>query len=329
MVASTAIRSTWLVGAFLVCAVTARRSLSIPANAQRGATGTGRRRRQAAWDSKILRELRGGSDYGGYDGGNYRYNDPGDDDDEDAYGRQPPSSQQGSYGDFDGRNDPADRSKRSPGNDYYDGDYYDDRGSSRGDRRRQGNAAAAASNVLKSMPGIIRNGDRRIGLALLGSGTIVTMAGVALFFQKTLMRLGNLLVIAGIPMTIGPSRTVGYFVRPEKFRATACLAFGIFLVFVGWPIFGIAFEVFGLLNLFGNMFPMVMAIAKNMPVIGPLLSGGARGNNNRSNGRRRPADDDYYYDDQQGDRGSSRGYYDDQPSSHGYEDQDGDAGSYY
>jgi hypothetical protein len=174
---------------------------------------------------------------------------------------------------------------------YYDDDepdeYYDDY-KKRSNQRRKGPA------FLSNMPSVIKNGDRRIGFGLLGSGSIITMLGISLFFNKTLMRLGNLLFIAGVPMTLGPSRTLGYFVKPEKFRATGCLALGIFLVFIGMPVFGIILEAFGILNLFGNLFPFVWAVAKNMPGIGPLLSGG----NNRK--RREPKRDEYSYEDDYG-----------------------------
>lgn len=161
----------------------------------------------------------------------------------------------------------------------------------------------------------IRNGDRRLGGALLGLGAVFTALGVSLFFNKTLMRLGNLMFIAGVPVTIGPSRTAGYFMKPEKIRATGCLAAGIFLVFVGWPIFGIALEVFGLLNLFGNMFPMFWAIFKNLPIVSSLRSnsGGQRQSYSYDRERDRDYRDDPYEDDR-------RGY-----SDRGYDDKD----SYY
>jgi hypothetical protein len=163
----------------------------------------------------------------------------------------------------------------------------------------------------------IQNGDRRIGLVLLSAGLTFTLLGISLFFNKMLMRLGNLLFIAGVPMTIGPGRTAGYFFQPKKARATACLAFGIFLVFIGQPIFGIALEIFGLLNLFGNMFPFLVAILKQMPVIGPMLNNASTRSNNRDRGsdRYNDRDRDRYYDDRQ--------YYDD-PG-----DQDGNSQGYY
>jgi hypothetical protein len=129
------------------------------------------------------------------------------------------------------------------------------------------------------------------------------MLGISLFFNKALMRLGNLLFMAGVPMTIGPGRTAGYFLQPKKARATGCLALGIVLVFFGHPVIGIALEAFGLMNLFGNMFPFAMVILKQMPIIGPLLSRKPKPSENNQDRGRGYQDDRDYYDDRQ--------YYDD------------------
>ncbi len=130
-------------------------------------------------------------------------------------------------------------------------------------------------------------------------------------------------------MTLGPGRTMGYFLQPKKARATGCLIAGITLVFIGWPIFGIILEVFGLLNLFGNMFPMAMMIIKQMPVIGPLLKGNAGKKNDSNNDRgygggRDRYDDDDRYDDRYGGDDS---YYNDY-NDRGYPDDD-DRNRYY
>jgi Na+/proline symporter len=136
----------------------------------------------------------------------------------------------------------------------------------------------------------------------LGLGAVFTIMGVSLFFNKSLMRLGNLMFIAGVPTTIGPSRTAGYFLRPEKMRAPACLCLGIFLVFVGWPIFGMALEVFGILNLFGNMFPMFWVVFKNLPIVSSITKSsgsGRRPTYSYNRERERDYRDDPYADDRQ------------------------------
>ena len=155
--------------------------------------------------------------------------------------------------------------------------------------------SGSGSNVFSSIPRILKYGDRKIGLAMLTAGLAVTALGFTLFFNRALLRLGNLLFMAGVPLTIGPARTLGYFAQAEKFRATACLALGIFLVFVGHPILGIIAEVFGLLNIFGNMFPLLMVFVKQVPVLGPMLSQTAGGSSEKKQ-TRQSVDDDYSYD---------------------------------
>lgn len=223
---------------------------------------------------------RGGGSYYGNDG---KY----DNDDDNNY-----------YYQDDGYRGETRRQREQQYNDdyYYREDEYNDRGKSGG-----GIGGGVGSAVLQN----IQSGNRKIGIPLLGLGAAFTLLGMSLFFNKALMRLGNLFFCAGIPITIGPGRTAGYFFQPKKARATGCLTAGIVLVFLGWPILGIILEAFGFLNLFGNMFPVAMAILKNMPVIGPILKGDS--SSKRRNNRRdsyygphegvEPHEDDRYYDD--------------------------------
>lgn len=150
---------------------------------------------------------------------------------------------------------------------------------------------------MPDVGGLLRNGNKKIGMMLLGGGAVFTLLGISLFFNKTLMRLGNLLFIFGVPLFIGPGRTTGYFLQPEKARATGCLGFGIFLVFIGWPIFGIALEVFGIMNLFGNMFPFFMVFLKQMPIVGNILKGGSDGASKFSRKKSAPSRNSYRYDE--------------------------------
>ena len=135
---------------------------------------------------------------------------------------------------------------------------------------------------------------------LLATGGIISALGITLFFNKMLMRLGNILFVIGVPITIGPGRTIGYFLQPKKARATGCLAFGIFLVLVGHPIIGIAMEIFGLFNLFGNMFPFAMMMLKNLPVVGGLFKGGSGGSSGSGKRKSRFEDDRYYEEERYG-----------------------------
>jgi hypothetical protein len=122
---------------------------------------------------------------------------------------------------------------------------------------------------------------RQLGFGLCAAGLVTTALGVMLFMHKQLLRLGNLMFVAGFPLVVGPGRTAGYFLQPEKARATSCLLLGVLLVFWGRPLLGLILEVFGMLNLFGNLFPLVFAMVRRLPVVGDLLSGGAGGGTGR------------------------------------------------
>jgi len=95
---------------------------------------------------------------------------------------------------------------------------------------------------------------------------------------------------------------------------------GILLVFVGHPILGILLEVFGLLNLFGNMFPVLMVLVKQLPFVGGLFDGGnKKGSGGGRKQRSSRQEEEQYYGGGGGDR-----YYDDR-----YEDDGRGDDRYY
>lgn len=202
--------------------------------------------------------------------------------------------------------------------DYYDNsrrprnrdDYYDDGSQfNRGDYEdrndnddyyspsRSKKKSGTSFTLPTKIPGITAP-NRKVGFFCLGSGTAITFLGISLFFNKTLMRLGNILFLLGIPLTIGPGRTAGYFLQPKKSRATLCLAFGIFMVLVGHPVIGIAAEIFGLLNLFGNFFPLLTMFIRRVPFVGELIPDGSKKKKQkRSESYDREENGNYYGDD--------------------------------
>ena len=242
-----------------------------------------------------------GGRYGGFDIDNSNSNSNSNSNNRRGYNDFYDDFDDGGYG---GAEDDFGRSSRSAGGrgGLYDDDYDDS------DR------TPLSTRISSMMPNMIKTGNRQIGVPMLAIGMALTLIGMSLFFNKMLMRLGNLFFVGGVPMTLGPGRTAGYFFQPKKARATACLGSGIFLVFVGWPMLGLALEIFGLLNLFGNMFPFAMALLKQMPIIGPMLRGdfgSVGGGVGRGPGRGR-GDDlyDYPYDDDGRDISRRRDSYD-------------------
>jgi len=132
--------------------------------------------------------------------------------------------------------------------------------------------------------------QRQLGAGLLGVGVLLTFMGMMLFFEGTLLRLGNMCIIFGIPLLVGPDRVRSFFMKESRMQASTITAVGILLVFWGKPRLGILCEIFGLLNLFGNMFPLLFAIGRRLPIVGDLLAmfEGEGGDGGRGGPRRPP-----------------------------------------
>ena len=113
--------------------------------------------------------------------------------------------------------------------------------------------------------------QKRLGATLLALGLLFTTFGMMLFFEGNLLRLGNMFMISGITFLLGPNKVRGFFMKAERMQATIITGVGVFLVFTGKPRMGILCEIFGLLNLFGNMFPYLLAIGKNIPIVGDVI----------------------------------------------------------
>ncbi|KAH3687284.1 hypothetical protein WICPIJ_001746 [Wickerhamomyces pijperi] len=70
----------------------------------------------------------------------------------------------------------------------------------------------------------------------------------------------------------GPQKTFTFFTRPQKLRGTIAFCLGIFLILIKWSFFGFLIEGFGILQLFGDFFAVIVTFLRSMPIIGPILS---------------------------------------------------------
>ena len=93
--------------------------------------------------------------------------------------------------------------------------------------------------------------------------------------------MGNILFLVGFTFLSGIKRTAEFFglfgervVERWKKRWRGLITFmgGIALVFSGWSVVGILLEMFGILNLFGSFFPLVVSFLRTLPIIGNFLS---------------------------------------------------------
>lgn len=275
-----------------------------------------------------------GGDRGGYYSFGGDYNDNGNSGQYGGSSQSMNDDQEDDYRSYYNNNDSRRRDNDNVGRERRGGSFDDDDERYREDdygynqyddsysRNKSGKSSSSSSPGLsRAMPRVFRKGNKKYGMMMLGSGTALTALGMTMFFNKGLMRLGNLLFVGGVPMFIGATTTMKYFLNPAKARATGCVVAGVFLVFVGWPILGILMELFGLLNLFGNMFPLAMYFVRSLPFFGNLFP---KNDNGRPKSKRRDYDDYDPYE-RYHDGGEGRDYGDDD----GYGGGGGGGGGYY
>ena len=69
---------------------------------------------------------------------------------------------------------------------------------------------------------------------------------------------------SGLTLTIGVSRTLRFFSRPERMKGIIAFFGGVVLVMFRWPIFGMMAQFYGLIYLFGQFFPIAAESMKNV-----------------------------------------------------------------
>ncbi|KAK2781442.1 Golgi Transport [Onygenales sp. PD_12] len=83
--------------------------------------------------------------------------------------------------------------------------------------------------------------------------------------------MGNILFLIGLPLILGPSKTLSFFARRQKLTGTITFALGILLILFRWPLIGFVVELYGVFVLFGDFLVTLSAFVAGVPVIGPPL----------------------------------------------------------
>ena len=102
-------------------------------------------------------------------------------------------------------------------------------------------------------------------------GCLFLFLGVLFLFDSAMLALGDILFLTGLTMTIGFSRTARFFSRKDRIRGIVSFFGGIFLVMIRWPVIGMICQLYGLVYLFGQFFPIAAQSLQDTPVIGDLL----------------------------------------------------------
>mmetsp|Transcript_17118 Transcript_17118/g.24199 ORF Transcript_17118/g.24199 Transcript_17118/m.24199 type:complete len:140 (-) Transcript_17118:429-848(-) len=113
--------------------------------------------------------------------------------------------------------------------------------------------------------------NTKIGTGLLFLGCIFLALGMLFMFDSALLALGDLLFLSGLTFTIGFSRTFRFFTRRDRIRGIISFFVGIFLVMCGWGLIGMILQLYGIVYLFGQFFPIAAASMKDVPVVGSLF----------------------------------------------------------
>eukprot|EP01132_Coremiostelium_polycephalum_P009749 gene9749-11974_t len=79
--------------------------------------------------------------------------------------------------------------------------------------------------------------------------------------------------VKSIALGLGLQRTANFFFQKKKLRGSICFFLGILIVILTrWTFIGLIVEGFGFINLFGDAFPIVIAILRKIPIIGNILN---------------------------------------------------------
>jgi Got1/Sft2-like family len=113
--------------------------------------------------------------------------------------------------------------------------------------------------------------NTKIGTGLLFLGCVFLILGCLFLFDSAMLALGDILFLVGLTLTIGVSRTIRFFSRPDRMRGIVAFFGGVLLVMIRWPIFGMIAQVYGLIYLFGQFMPIAAESMKDIPVVGQLF----------------------------------------------------------
>lgn len=97
-----------------------------------------------------------------------------------------------------------------------------------------------------------------IGAAFTGSGTFFLLLGLMFFFDRALILMGNILLLVGITVLLGPTKTFNFFAKKEKLKGTAAFIVGLAFIIARWPMVGFVVECYGLLLLFKDFFGVLV-----------------------------------------------------------------------
>ncbi|KAG9240992.1 Got1/Sft2-like family-domain-containing protein [Calycina marina] len=121
------------------------------------------------------------------------------------------------------------------------------------------------------MPTMWLSDSQKIGVVFCSGGGFFLIAGVLMFFDRSMLAMGNILFLIGLTIIIGPAKTAAFFARRQKMRGTAAFFSGLALILLRWAFVGFLVELYGIFILFGDFLGTIFGFARNVPVVGPWI----------------------------------------------------------
>ncbi len=112
---------------------------------------------------------------------------------------------------------------------------------------------------------------QKFGVAFTAGGCVFFVFGVVMLFDASLLAMGNILFLLGLGLLIGLQKTLFFFARRQKWKGTLCFALGVTSIFLKHPLIGFPVELFGIVNLFGDFFSVIVSFLRSLPYVGPLM----------------------------------------------------------
>ncbi|CCX31320.1 Got1 family protein [Pyronema domesticum] len=113
--------------------------------------------------------------------------------------------------------------------------------------------------------------NQKFGAGFLASSLLFFLLGLTLFFDRACLSMANLLLLCGITLLMGPSRTLSFFLKKEKYQGTAFFFLGIVAILARWTIVGFILECYGLVRLFADFLGTILGFIGMVPVVGPVV----------------------------------------------------------
>ncbi|EPR57780.1 Got1 family protein [Toxoplasma gondii TgCatPRC2] len=109
--------------------------------------------------------------------------------------------------------------------------------------------------------------NQKIGVAFCCLGLCLGGVGIFLFLDRALLTLGNVAFLFGLVLLLGVRKTLAFFfLRPEKRRASLTFIIGVVLIALGYSLFGLPLQLYGLFQLFSSFLPQVLSAARLSPI---------------------------------------------------------------